>query len=167
MRKHYDSLQAVLSHPFLSHPAITPPFITPCYYTPFYHTLLYTPWFITPPSWPLRAAVYHAGYARYHTPYIMPHPVMIFSKPKMLPPGCGFLRSMRQSGVLVCWLAYCKCFALVFTAVGISRPNLPVFATLFLCFVLIVLSPQRSSLQEASTQTLGVWMYMVYSIKCF
>ena len=31
----------------------------------------------------LRAALYHPGYARYHTPHRIPHPVIIFPKSKM------------------------------------------------------------------------------------
>lgn len=54
-----------------------------CYHASFIilpHIHIHTPWFVTSPSWPLRATLYH--------------PVFIFFKPKMLSPGCGFLHSI-------------------------------------------------------------------------
>ena len=59
----------LLSHPSLPHPLCPPVGVRKCYPTP---------WFITPPSWPLRAALYHPGYVRYHTPHRIPHPVIHF-----------------------------------------------------------------------------------------
>ena len=54
-------------------------------------TSYHTPWFITPPLGPLRAALYHPRYPRNHTPHRIPHPVMIFLNPKMLSRGCVIL----------------------------------------------------------------------------
>ena len=54
--------------------AITPPFYHPPYLShPQTHlvgvrTSYHTPWFITPPLGPLRAALYHPGYTRYQSP---------------------------------------------------------------------------------------------------
>ena len=72
----------VLSHPL---------FITPSHLShPQAHlvgvrTSYHTPWFITPPLGPLRAALYHPGYTRYHTFHRIPHPVMISA---LSSPGC-------------------------------------------------------------------------------
>ena len=61
MRRH-NYLQAVLSHPLIT----TPPACVPqCYHNP---------WFITPPPWPLRPALYHPGYTSHHTPHRVQHP---------------------------------------------------------------------------------------------
>ena len=49
--------------PFLPHPSLPHPRRPPAGGRKCYHT----PWFITPPSWPLRASFYHSGYTRYHT----------------------------------------------------------------------------------------------------
>ena len=65
VRQQYNSLQAVLSHLSLPHPLRPPVGVRKCYHTP---------WFITPPSWPLRAALYHPVCIRYHTPHRLPHP---------------------------------------------------------------------------------------------
>ena len=58
-------------------------------------TSYHTPWFITPPLGPLRAALYHPGYTRYHTPHRIPHPVIIFLNPTILSPGCVVLCQLR------------------------------------------------------------------------
>ena len=77
--------------------AITPPF----YHPPslvgvrtFYHT----PWFITPPLAPLRAATYRPGYTRYHTPHRIPHPVIIFQNPQNVISGVCYLVSVTVYG---------------------------------------------------------------------
>ena len=90
VRQQYDSLQAVLPHPFLSHPSLPHPIRPPVGV----RECCNTPWFITSPSWPLRAALYHPGYVRCHTPHSVPHPVIYFS-PKTSSPGCDFLCSIR------------------------------------------------------------------------
>ena len=75
----------VLSHPLF----ITPPHLShPRTHLVGVWTSYHTPWCITPPLGPLRAALYHPGYTRYHTPHRIPHPVTIFLNPKMLSPGC-------------------------------------------------------------------------------
>ena len=76
----------LLSHPLLSHPQTHPVGVRTSYHTP---------WFITPPLGPLRAALYHPGYTRYHTPHRIPHPVVIFLNPTMLSPGCVILCQLR------------------------------------------------------------------------
>ena len=62
MRQQYDSLQAVLSHPFLTHPSpLGPPVgVRKCYHTPWFH---HTP-FVAPASY----TPHHPSYPRYHTP---------------------------------------------------------------------------------------------------
>ena len=90
----------------LSHPQTHPVGVRTCYHTPFLshpqthlvvgvRTSYQTPWFITPPLDTLRAELYHPGHTRYHTPHRIPHPVILFSNPKMLPPGCVFLCQLR------------------------------------------------------------------------
>ena len=81
--------------------AIHPLFITPPHLShPQTHlvgvrTSYHTPWFITPPLGPLRAAMYHPGYTRYHTPHRIPHPVITFWDLKILTPGCVILCQLR------------------------------------------------------------------------
>ena len=69
----------VLSHPLF----ITPPHLPhPQTHLVGVRTSYHTPWFITAPLGPLRAALCHPGYTRYHTPHRIPHPVMIVLYPK-------------------------------------------------------------------------------------
>ena len=46
-------------------------------------TTYHTRWFITPPLGPLRAALHHPGYTRYHPPHRILHPVIVFLNPKI------------------------------------------------------------------------------------
>ena len=68
-----------------------------CYHTPYCHTPLDvrkcygTPWFITPPSWPLQAALYHPSCIRYRTTRGTPLVVIICLKPKGFITGVWFL----------------------------------------------------------------------------
>ena len=73
--------------------AITPPHL----HLVGVRTSCHTPWFITRPLGPLRAALYHPGYTRYHTPHRIPHPVIIFLNLKMLSPGCVVLCQLRYA----------------------------------------------------------------------
>ena len=75
----------VLSHPLF----ITPHHLShPQTHLVGVRTSCHTPWFITPPLGPLRAALHHPGYTRYHSPHRIPHPVIIFLDPNVLSPGC-------------------------------------------------------------------------------
>ena len=86
----------VLSHPLL----ITPPqLLHPQLRLVGVRTSYHIPWFITPPLAPLRAALYHPGYTRYHTPHMIPHP---FLNPKMLSPGCFILYELWFGPRLTC-----------------------------------------------------------------
>ena len=81
--------------------AITPPFYHPPHLShPQTHlvgvrTFYHTPWFITLPLGPLRAALYHPVYTRYHNPHRIPHRVIIFLNPKILSPGGVILYHLR------------------------------------------------------------------------
>ena len=103
----------LLSHPLLSHPQTHPMGVRTFYHTPFLsplphlsnpqthlvgvRTSYHTPWFITSPLGPLRTALYHPGYARFHPPHRIPHPVIIFLNPKILSLGCVILCQLRYS----------------------------------------------------------------------
>ena len=86
----------------LSYPLFITPYLLSHPQTHLVLTSYHTPWFITPPLGPLRAALYHSGHTRYHTPHRAPHPVIIFLNPKMLLPACVILCQSRYI-ILLGW----------------------------------------------------------------
>jgi len=82
----FDHTPWFITHPHLS-PLQTPPVgVRTCYHTP---------WFITPRRGPPRPALYHRGNIKYHTPHMIPHPVIIFLSAPMYRWGCVFLCGLR------------------------------------------------------------------------
>ena len=77
-------------------------------------TSYHTPWFITPSLGPLRAALYHPRYTRYHTPHRIPRAVIIFLNPKMSSPGCVILCQSRYSDFWYTRYSVPLCFSRVF-----------------------------------------------------